>query len=185
MSEAAETGSAVSEAAETEPTVSEPADTEPTVSEAADQIATEAAPDIEVFFTFTWARNRGQSKPKGQGRSFSGSQKDGAASTADPAQGDHRGAPHKRKARHDKADGEQTAQNNAGSAKSGQSRQTAAGQQKTGRDKFNRDNDRKPGKGKPRRNEGPKQFAASPKKSQQIDPDNPFAAALMGLKDKI
>ena len=163
----------------------ENADTEPAVSEAADQIATEAAPDIEVFFTFTWARNRGQSKPKGQGRSFSGSQKDGAASTADPAQGDHRGAPHKRKARHHKADGEQTAQNNAGSAKSGQSRQTAAGQQKTGRDKFNRDNDRKPGKGKPRRNEGPKQFAASPKKSQQIDPDNPFAAALMGLKDKI
>ncbi|MBT6299989.1 MAG: disulfide oxidoreductase [Rhodobacteraceae bacterium] len=163
----------------------ENADTEPAVSEAADQIATEAAPDIEVFFTFTWARNRGQSKPKGQRRSFSGSQKDGAASTADPAQGDHRGAPHKRKARHHKADGEQTAQNNAGSAKSGQSRQTAAGQQKTGRDKFNRDNDRKPGKGKPRRNEGPKQFAASPKKSQQIDPDNPFAAALMGLKDKI
>ena len=163
----------------------ENADTEPAVSEAADEIATEAAPDIEVFFTFTWARNRGQSKPKGQGRSFSGSQKDGAASTADPAQGDHRGAPHKRKARHHKANGEQTAQNNAGSAKSGQSRQTAAGQQKTGRDKFNRDNDRKPGKGKPRRNEGPKQFAASPKKSQQIDPDNPFAAALMGLKDKI
>jgi ATP-dependent RNA helicase SUPV3L1/SUV3 len=185
VSEAAETGSAVSEAADTEPTVSEAANTEPTVSEAADQIATEAAPDIEVFFTFTWARNRGQSKPKGQGRSFSGSQKDGAASTADPAQGDHRGAPHKRKARHDKADGGQTAQNNAGSAKSGQSRQTAAGQQKTGRDKFNRDNDRNPGKGKPRRNEGPKQFAASPKKSQQIDPDNPFAAALMGLKDKI
>ena len=163
----------------------ENADTEPAVSEAADEIATEAAPDIEVFFTFTWARNRGQSKPKGQGRSFSGSQKDGAASTADPAQGDHRGAPHKRKARHHEADGEQTAQNNAGSAKPGQSRQTAAGQQKTGRDKFNRDNDRKPGKGKPRRNEGPKQFAASPKKSQQIDPDNPFAAALMGLKDKI
>jgi ATP-dependent RNA helicase SUPV3L1/SUV3 len=185
VSEAADIGSAVSEAAETGPTLSEAANTEPTVSEAADQIATEAAPDIEVFFTFTWARNRGQSKPKGQGRSFSGSQKDGAASTADPAQGDHRGAPHKRKARHDKADGEQTAQNNAGSAKSGQSRQTAAGQQKTGRDKFNRDNDRKPGKGKPRRNEGPKQFAASPKKSQQIDPDNPFAAALMGLKDKI
>ena len=173
------------ENADTEPAVSEAADTEPAVSEAADEIATEAAPDIEVFFTFTWARNRGQSKPKGQGRSFSGSQKDGAASTADPAQGDHRGAPHKRKARHHKADGEQTAQNNAGSAKSGQSRQTAAGQQKTGRDKFNRDNDRKPGKGKPRRNEGPKQFAASPKKSQQIDPDNPFAAALMGLKDKI
>jgi len=173
------------ENADTEPAVSEAADTEPAVSEAADEIATEAAPDIEVFFTFTWARNRGQSKPKGQGRSFSGSQKDGAASTADPAQGDHRGAHHKRKARHHKADGEQTAQNNAGSAKPGQSRQTAAGQQKTGRDKFNRDNDRKPGKGKPRRNEGPKQFAASPKKSQQIDPDNPFAAALMGLKDKI
>jgi ATP-dependent RNA helicase SUPV3L1/SUV3 len=45
------------------------------------------------------------------------------------------------------------------------------------------------GKGKPRRDGGPqkaKQFEARPpKKEKPIDPDNPFAAALMGLKGKV
>jgi len=42
------------------------------------------------------------------------------------------------------------------------------------------------GKGKgPRRDAGPKQFQSRPpKKEKAIDPDNPFAAALMGPKDK-
>jgi ATP-dependent RNA helicase SUPV3L1/SUV3 len=50
--------------------------------------------------------------------------------------------------------------------------------------------DRPRGKGKPKgkgkpRDAGPKTFAAKPpKKEKQIDPDNPFAAALMGLKGK-
>ena len=105
--------------------------------------------------------------------------------TGDTAKNDGRGGSNSRKGRRNKPDGEQAAQARAGLTKSGQSRQTTPGQQKTGRDKFNRDNDRKPSKGKSRNNERPKQFAASPKKSQQIDPDNPFAAALMGLKDKI
>ncbi|PID36840.1 MAG: disulfide oxidoreductase [Rhodobacterales bacterium] len=46
--------------------------------------------------------------------------------------------------------------------------------------------DRKGGKGKPRGDQGrgqsPKRFSSGPKKSDRIDPDNPFAAALMGLK---
>ncbi len=44
----------------------------------------------------------------------------------------------------------------------------------------------KPGKGKPRRDEGPKAYSAKPDKGKKdkIDPDNPFAAALMGLRDK-
>jgi ATP-dependent RNA helicase SUPV3L1/SUV3 len=43
----------------------------------------------------------------------------------------------------------------------------------------------KPNRGKPRSESGPKTFAARPdRKKDQIDPDNPFAAALMGLKDK-
>ena len=43
----------------------------------------------------------------------------------------------------------------------------------------------KPG-GKPRREDNkPKQYSARPqKKKDTIDPDNPFAAAMMGLKDK-
>ncbi len=41
-------------------------------------------------------------------------------------------------------------------------------------------------KGKrPPRDDKPKSFAARPAKKDVIDPDNPFAAALMGLKDKI
>ena len=55
-----------------------------------------------------------------------------------------------------------------------------------------RGGDKKPrGKGKPRRDgkgrgpKGAKSFEARPpKKDKPIDPDNPFAAALMGLKDK-
>ena len=34
----------------------------------------------------------------------------------------------------------------------------------------------------PRRNDGPKTYKSSPQKKDRIDPDNPFAAALMGLK---
>ncbi|EAQ03377.1 helicase, putative [Pseudooceanicola batsensis HTCC2597] len=39
------------------------------------------------------------------------------------------------------------------------------------------------GKGKPRREDGPKSFQSGPKRKEKaIDPDNPFAAALKGLK---
>ncbi len=40
--------------------------------------------------------------------------------------------------------------------------------------------------GKPRQDkpQGPRSFEARPKKDKPIDPDNPFAVALMGLKDK-
>ncbi|MGB0959867.1 MAG: helicase-related protein [Halocynthiibacter sp.] len=43
---------------------------------------------------------------------------------------------------------------------------------------------RKGGKGKPQGNKAKSFKAAPPKKEKKIDPDNPFAAALMGLKDK-
>jgi len=38
--------------------------------------------------------------------------------------------------------------------------------------------------GKPDRDRGPKTFSARPEKKDRIDPDNPFAQALAGLKDK-
>ncbi len=41
----------------------------------------------------------------------------------------------------------------------------------------------KKARGKPA-DKGPKSYSAKPKKADKIDPDNPFAAALMGLKDK-
>jgi ATP-dependent RNA helicase SUPV3L1/SUV3 len=38
--------------------------------------------------------------------------------------------------------------------------------------------------GKPQRDERPKTFSSRPEKKDRIDPDNPFAQALAGLKDK-
>ena len=40
------------------------------------------------------------------------------------------------------------------------------------------------GKRRPSRESGPKTFHSKPSRKDKIDPDNPFAAALMGLKDK-
>lgn len=40
------------------------------------------------------------------------------------------------------------------------------------------------GKAKPRQEDAPKGYSSKPQKKDRIDPDNPFAAALMGLKDK-
>ncbi|MBU2942110.1 helicase-related protein [Shimia thalassica] len=92
----------------------------------------EAAPEIEVFYTFTWAGNRQGNRGPRRER---GGQPQGGG----------------RRDQGDKPRG------------------------KGGKPK---------GKG-PRRDAGPKQFQARPpKKEKAIDPDNPFAAALMGLKDK-
>ncbi len=43
----------------------------------------------------------------------------------------------------------------------------------------------KPGKGKPGQKPAGQMSARPPRKEKKIDPDNPFAAALMGLKDKL
>lgn len=98
---------------------------EPAAGDAGDSVDA-AAPEMEVFYTFTWAGNRGGNRgPRRQG--------------GERPQGKKGGKPK--------------------------------------------------GKG-PRRDGGkggsePKNFAARPpKKEKAIDPDNPFAAALMGLKDK-
>jgi ATP-dependent RNA helicase SUPV3L1/SUV3 len=97
------------------------------------ETADDAAPEQEVFFTFTWGGNRGNQQRRGGGKP----RRDG--------------------------------QDNA------------------------RGGDRPRGKGKPKGKGGPKgggdrgakSFSSRPpKKEKAIDPDNPFAAALMGLKDK-
>ncbi|MCM2561391.1 disulfide oxidoreductase [Lutimaribacter sp. EGI FJ00015] len=83
------------------------------------------APEIEVYYTFTWAgRARGGRRPDAQGQA--------KGRGKPPAKG--KGRPPK-------------------------------------------------GKGQ-RREQGAKSYSAAPKKADKIDPDNPFAAALMGLKDK-
>ena len=56
-------------------------------------------------------------------------------------------------------------------------------QGKGGKPRGNKPKGGKPGGNKPR-NEGPRTFSAKPKREEKkIDPDNPFAAALMGLRD--
>ncbi|WP_288939805.1 helicase-related protein [uncultured Roseovarius sp.] len=100
-----------------------PAATEGEVLPGETPAADPAEPEIEVFYTFTWAGRAARGRPQGRGKPHSGDKPKGKGG--------------------------------------------------------------KPPKGKPRRDQGPKTFSAKPqKKKDQIDPDNPFAAALMGLKDK-
>ncbi len=135
---------AAPEAAAEEPAVEVPAeDAAPEAAEAeaaeaeatADAPAEEAAaeaPELEVFYTFTWAGRQGGNR---------GGQRRGANPQGGKRRNDTQGG--------DRPRG------------------------KGGKPK---------GKG-PRRDNGPKQFQSRPpKKEKAIDPDNPFAAALMGLK---
>lgn len=121
----AEAGPASEEAAPPE-AAADVASTEPSDQpEAASVEVTEPAePEIEVFYTFTWAGNRG--------RRDGGARKPGGKQGGRP-----RGKPHG-----------------------------------------------KGPKGKRPERETPKSFESRPPRKDRIDPDNPFAAALMGLKTK-
>ncbi|PSL17116.1 helicase-related protein [Shimia abyssi] len=127
--ESVETSEDVPSAVEGERPTEEPVATEASDSEAVDA----AEPEMEVFFTFTWAGRQANRGPR-------------------------RGAPQGRREQ-------------GGNAPRGKG---AKPQGKGGKPK---------GKG-PRRESGPKQFQSRPPKQDKIDPDNPFAAALMGLKTK-
>ncbi|SMX43773.1 helicase-related protein [Maliponia aquimaris] len=121
-----------------------------------------AGPEMEVFYTFTWGgmRNanarRGGGKPRREAR---GGDAPRGERAADAPRGDRGGRP-----------------------------------QRGDRDRTEQGGDRprgkggKPGKGKGKgggKPEGGKTFEARPpRKEKPIDPDNPFAAALMGLRDK-
>ncbi|HKK86347.1 MAG TPA: disulfide oxidoreductase, partial [Roseovarius sp.] len=80
-----------------------------------------AEPEVEVFYTFTWAGRGGRARNEGRGK--------------------------------------------------------PRGEKPAGKPRGK-------GKPKPKREQGPKTFSSKPQKKDKIDPDNPFAAALMGLKDK-
>ncbi|MGB0902435.1 helicase-related protein [Halocynthiibacter sp.] len=117
------------EAKAEETSAEEPAAEDAAVAEAP---AEEAAPEMETFFTFTWARQQRQNNRQG---------------------GNNR-----------RAEG-------------------GAGRKPGGKGKPGG----KPGRkgGNDRGDQKPKSWGAKPaRKEKPIDPDNPFAAALMGLKDK-
>ncbi|MDE4061396.1 helicase-related protein [Phaeobacter gallaeciensis] len=129
----AETGS---DAAAEEP-VPEVAENETPVGEAADTSV--EAPEVEVFYTFTWGGRARQGGNRGQRRGQQGQDTRGNA-------GGGKGKPR--------------------GAKGG------AGGGKPGGKKG----------GRPQQQGGKTYSARPPKKEKKIDPDNPFAAALMGLK---
>jgi len=103
-----------------------------------------AGPEMEAFYTFTWAPNRGARRGQGKPR---------------------------REAR-----GNETPRGDKGPRQGRDDRTDDRARGKGGKPK---------GKGKPGKTDAGKSFEARPpKKEKPIDPDNPFAAALMGLKDK-
>jgi len=100
-----------------------------------------AEEEIEVFYTFTWARvPRG--RPQGRGRQEESGDQSASRQEGKPHRSDEGG-------------------------KRGPSKRKPGG----------------PAKGKPDTKPQEK-FSAGPKKTDRIDPDNPFAQALMGLRDR-
>ncbi|ETX29278.1 helicase-related protein [Roseivivax isoporae] len=101
-----------------------------------------AAPEVETYYTFTWAGTRGgkggrrggaEGGARGERRGGGGGEKRGGKAAGGP-RGKSGGAPG--------------------------------------------------GKRPPREDKGPKTYESRPQKKDRIDPDNPFAAALMGFKDR-
>jgi ATP-dependent RNA helicase SUPV3L1/SUV3 len=146
-------------APEAEPVAAERAP-EPEAEPATDMepaTAAEAEPaEMEVFYTFTWSGGRGR-REQGERR---GPRREGQGdrSKRDGGQGDRPG------------------------------REAGAEAKPRGDRPFEGKGDRGKGKGpkgkRPPREEGPRTFEARPQRKDRIDPDNPFAAALMGFRTK-
>ena len=146
----------------------------PGLADPADPVA-EAAPapaqETEVFYTFTWGgfqrnRNRGRRDGAGGGRNEA-----------------RQGGPRRRRGDGPPGEGQQA-------RPQGKPKGRGERQGKEQGDGPRRDRG-EGGKGKgrpPKREDGPKRYSAGPERpggrKDRIDPDNPFAAALMGLKDK-
>ncbi|MDX1820487.1 MAG: helicase-related protein [Paracoccaceae bacterium] len=153
-----------------------PADaTAEATAEASTQAPAET-PETEVFFTFTWGRKppsqqgrpgRGRGAPQGQGAQAQGAQANAtpqAEGEARPDRGPRDGKPR------------------------GKGKPQGGGERNKDRG-GDRGNDRNKGRDRNREGERPQQGAKTyearpPRAKDRIDPDNPFAAALMGLRDK-
>ena len=139
-------------------------------SEATAEVAAETPAEMEVFFTFTWGRK----PPSHQGRPNRGRgaapQGQGAQAAQPQAEGEARA---ERGERSGKPRGKGKPQ---GGDRGGDRNKSQGGDRNKGRDR-NREGD------KPQ--QGAKTYEARPPRAKdRIDPDNPFAAALMGLRDK-
>ncbi len=136
------------------------------------EVAIQTVTESEVFYTFTWA-------PKPRPRPERGPRRDAPAADQPPREGaEGREADRPRGPRRDGAPrGERSDKGERPNRRDGGKPDHKGGKP-----------DHKTAKpqGRDRREDTARSFEARPpKKNDRIDPDNPFAAALMGLRDKI
>ena len=165
------------EVAEAAPEADEPVDEAPVAAEAGDtapaaeagaETAEAEAPEIEVYFTFTWGRARQPQRGRGQrGR------------REDAQQGEKTDGGDRRERRPRRSGEKSGGDRNQDGGKPRRDGKPSGGKPRgKGGPNRGRDGDRQNDRNKP------KTYSARPPKSEKkIDPDNPFAAALMGLKD--
>jgi ATP-dependent RNA helicase SUPV3L1/SUV3 len=115
-----------------------------------------AAPEMEVFYTFTWAPRR--------------------APRADRPRREHRESQNR--------DGQNREAQGGDGERPERGPRREGGKPRRDRDEGGKPRHKGNGKGRPDREERPKSFEARPPREKKIDPDNPFAAALMGFKVK-
>ncbi|WP_209427567.1 helicase-related protein [Pararhodobacter sp. SW119] len=172
----------------TQPQVAPPAasaDTPPSAEEPADPPSAEspqtpqpdaAEPEMEVFYTFRWA-------PRPRGDTRRGRRAD-AAPQAD-ARGDQKPQDGNQRGEGKRAGGKPRGEGEGGPRQEGRRK---AGPRKDGprKDGPRKEGPRKEGGRKEgQRPDKPRSYSAAPdRRKDRIDPDNPFAAALMGLRDK-
>ena len=147
-----------------------------------------AGPEMEVFYAFTWGGNRGNPRRGGAGNRSRRDARGGAADVQESeAPKEDRGG---RSGRGDKnaKGGDRGAQGDKRDArgeKSGGRPERSGKGGERGSDRPRGKGGKPKGKGNGPRNDAGKSYEARPpRKDKPIDPDNPFAAALMGLRDK-
>jgi ATP-dependent RNA helicase SUPV3L1/SUV3 len=154
-----------------EPVVVAPAEGEPQNPIPEGEAAIQTVTETEVFYTFTWApkpRPRPERAPRREN-----APREGAPREARPPReaGEHQ----RSERREGKPQGER---------KEGRGPRPDGKADHGGKPDFKGRGERKGGK--PERRDESRTFEARPpRKNDRIDPDNPFAAALMGLRDKI
>ena len=156
----------------------------------------EAAPEMEVFYTFTWAPKPRHSRPERGPRGPHTDRPQGDRVQADRPQGDRpqgEGAatdrPSGDRPRGDRPKGDRPKGDRPkgdrpqGDGRHGKPQGSGGGKGDGGKGDGGRGKYGKPDREK--RNEGPRQYEARPQRSEKpIDPDNPFAA-LLALKGKV
>jgi len=145
------------------------------------EAAIQTVTETEVFFTFTWAPKPRAPRPeRGPRRGQRPGSAQGAAQGAAPAEGSAEGA--------QASEGGRERRGPKGGKPGGRERREGGpqGGPQGGKPQGGKPQGRRDGGKQDGAREGGRNFEARPpRKSDRIDPDNPFAAALMGLRDKI